>query len=224
MMMKPHPIDSWITLIPARRQSLRLPGKNKSPLCGKPLIAYTLETALANPITRNCVVSTDDPEIMEIARSYGIAVQERPASLALQGTPSEAVMEYFLKTEGLNTGALILLQPTSPLRSLQHIAQSTTMFEKGIYDSLISMRACQPDDPVRYVLEDDLLHPAQGAAGQPHYTPNGAIYIVRNEIFLSTKTIYHAPCAGYVMDDLSSLDIDTQEDLSTAEEALMSRG
>ena len=123
-----------LALIPARGGSKGLPRKNVRNICGKPLIAWSVEAAKKCRYTDAVVVSTDDREIADAAQSAGAAVPfMRPAELATDAASSMDVIlhaiSYFEK-KGESFDVLVLLQPTSPLRDSGHVEEALDMFIK----------------------------------------------------------------------------------------------
>jgi CMP-N-acetylneuraminic acid synthetase len=141
------PKPSAVALIPARGGSARLPGKNVKPLCGHPLIAYTIAAALAARVFDAVVVSTDSPEIAEIATRYGAEVPSlRPAAMASSTSPDiEWVVHTLRELQRANRTFEVwsLLRPTSPLRSAGSIAKAVSeLVARG--DTVDSIRAMEP--------------------------------------------------------------------------------
>src|SRR6185312_12148312 len=112
-------------LVPARGGSKSIPRKNLAPLAGKPLLAWTADAALAARRLTRTVLSTDDVEIAELGRTLGLDVPFlRPAELAADATPMLPVMRHaadWFAARGGTVEAVVLLQPTSPLRTAAHI-------------------------------------------------------------------------------------------------------
>ena len=114
---KPH----VVAIIAARGGSKGLPGKNIRPLAGKPLIAYSVEAAKASPYVDRVIVTTDSPEIAEVARKFGAEVPfMRPPELAQDLTPTEPVLahaeEWLEREEGYRVDIVVFLQPTDIFR------------------------------------------------------------------------------------------------------------
>lgn len=125
----------FIAVIPARGGSKGLPGKNIKELCGKPLIVYTIETALKSKIFDKVIVSTDSLEIAEIAKKAGAEIPFlRPKELATDTADSMDVLIHaikFLEEKGEKFDYIMKLQPTSPLRTEEDIRKSVKLlFEK----------------------------------------------------------------------------------------------
>ena len=114
-----------IALIPARGGSKRLPRKNVLPLNGKPLIGWTIDAAKGSNYVDEVFVSTDDVEIADIASKYGANVPGlRPAHLPSETATTESVLLHTLERVGSDADILILLQPTSPLRTARHVDEA----------------------------------------------------------------------------------------------------
>lgn len=112
---------SVMAIIPARGQSKGIPRKNLLRLCGKPLVVYSIEQALACPLVNEVVVSTEDAEIGEVAKAAGAAVCWRPEELASDDSPTEDAIRHVLATHGSSPDVVVLLQPTSPIRQPETI-------------------------------------------------------------------------------------------------------
>ena len=110
-------------IIPARGGSKGIPNKNKALFCGKPLITHTIKVALESNLD-TVVVSSDDPDILAIATNMGIEAIQRPAELAEDTTPTLPVLQHALSSFDSSYDTVMTLQPTSPLRTAQHINRS----------------------------------------------------------------------------------------------------
>jgi len=137
------PNTKYLAIIPARGGSKGLPGKNIRPICGKPLIAWSVATALESPSVGRVVVSTDDEDIARCAREAGAEVPFlRPAHLAEDTTPTEPVLRHVvdeLRETGDHVDNVILLQPTSPCRRKGVLEKAIRQFEVAQADSLLSV-------------------------------------------------------------------------------------
>lgn len=219
--------QSIVALIPARGGSKRLPAKNIRPLAGKPLIAYTIEAALASTGISSVIVSTDDTKIAETAKTWGAEVPfKRPHEISGDEARTEDVALHlleFLKERGREVDILAVLQPTSPLRGARHIDEALEHFSRSAAASLVSVTPLGiPRDVLRWVEGGMATKPA-GPAGEA-YRLNGAIYIVRSEQLLRSGSLSPEPCAAYVMDPDVSVDIDTRADWEEAEKMLVEVG
>lgn len=235
-MQKPSRV---LGVIPARGGSKGVPQKNIRLLGGQPLIGYTIKTALACLTLDRVIVSTDDPHIAEIARTAGAEVPFlRPAALAGDTTHTPPVIahaaRYLEEYEGYTADLVVTLQPTSPLRRTEHITQAVeTLQQDPCLDSVISV--CQAEFPPFWMLrfEQGRLVPfINGAVDYfllerqqlpPVYRPNGAVYVTRRALLLTAGVVIGKRIGAVVMDEESSLDVDTPLDLQRLELVLAER-
>jgi CMP-N-acetylneuraminic acid synthetase len=131
-----------LAVIPARGGSKGIPQKNIRLLCGKPLIAWSIESALAVPTIHRVVVSTDNAEIADVATSWGAEILWRPAELATDEATTISVMTH-VATEVPKADIFMVLQPTSPLRPLGFIDECIRVFEGGDFDNLATGYYCK---------------------------------------------------------------------------------
>ena len=201
---------------------------------GKPLIAWTIEAALNADVELDIVVSTDSEEIASISKSFGAEVPFlRPAILAEDTTSTIAVIDYTLKElekEGRIYDELLLLQPTSPLRTSNDIEKALQFFKQKKADAVISVS--QSDIPASWFMHLDNSYSLQQFIEQKenatntrsqelehfHYL-NGAIYIIKTKSFTAHQSLYspNMRCFAYPMGQINGLDIDTEEALILAE-------
>lgn len=150
-----------LAIIPARGGSKGIPRKNIKILCGKPLIAYTIEAALSSKRIDKVVVSTEDEEIAEIAKGYGAEVIPRPLELAKDDTSSlpvyQQVIKHLAEVEICYPDIIAVLQPTSPLRLVQNIDGAIEKFLETACDSVVSICEVECIPFWMYTLEGDRL-------------------------------------------------------------------
>lgn len=219
-----------VALIPARGGSKRLPGKNAKELLGKPLINYTIEAALGCQAVTSVYVSTDSPEIMRISRDAGAMVPGlRPPELSADDTPTMAVVQHFLQSAFPERPPeiLLLLQPTSPLRTSRHIAEALALYESLSKPcSLVSVTPARPLDWHGMIEsasgEFKTLQNLPAFQNQALYQLNGALYCSLAQRYLS-DAFYAPPVYPYVMSPETSIDIDTALDFKMAEWLLSSQ-
>ncbi len=228
-----------LAVVTARGGSKSIPRKNLALLAGKPLIQHSIEPALQSDRTDRVIVSTDDEEIARIATEAGADVPFlRPAELAQDDTPTLPVLKHLLdelqKSRGYRPDAVILLQPTSPLRTKHHIDESLAIFDQHRPDSVVSVVEVPHNfNPVSIMkLETGRLKPYLGGEGtrllrrqeKPVvYARNGpAILISSVTTLMDHDSLYGETVMPYLMSLRDSLDIDAQEDLELAELLLQS--
>ena len=156
-------------LIPARGGSKGVPRKNIRTICGKPLIAWTIERAREAKRLDEVLVSTDDEEIADVARQYGSGVLMRPPELATDTASTQDVMVHALQHVSADT--IVLLQPTSPYRSEGLIDRCIEAFEAGGYDSLATGFMCDYKEYGKNTL------PRQQIEG--FFYDDGNVYVIR---------------------------------------------
>ena len=226
-----------VALIPARGGSKGIPRKNLRRLAGKPLIVYSIETALSSTLIDRVVVSTDDPEIADVARSHGAEVPFlRPAALAQDDSPEWMVWQHAIKTlqGGLATRieCLVCVSPTSPLRVVEDVDCCIRELTQTDADVVITVRDAERSPYFNMVVLDD-----QGYAGlaipprdnvyrrqdaPPVYDVTTVAYAARPEFVLRTSSIFQGKVRTVTVPAERALDIDTELDFRFAE-FLMSR-
>lgn len=214
-------------LITARGGSKGIPHKNVCPLAGKPLIAWTIEAALQARRLDRVIVSTDDEEIAKVSREWGADVPfMRPAELARDDSPHLEVIRHALGWLAAESEAeldyLMLLQPTSPLRTSADIDSAIALGEEKNADAVVSV-CLTHEHPFlsKQVTPDgrllDFVEKPQGYLARqslpPAYSLNGAIYMVRRSLLLERDDWYTDRTFAYIMPPERSLDIDTPWDL-----------
>lgn len=217
-----------VALIPARKGSQRLPHKNLMELCGKPLIAWTIEAAIESKKFSSVVVSTDSPEIEAISREYGAEVIRRPESISQNASPSREVVLHFLDfNEGFERVAF--LQPTSPLRTAQHISEAVDLSISSGAKSVaachllkagLSWSLCSNQDES---LSAGTRNPYMVSENQSIAVLNGSIYLLEPAAFRKSKAFVSSGTIPYFMDEWDSIDIDFPEDWNMANHRLANR-
>lgn len=223
-----------LVIVPARGGSKGLPRKNIKYLADKPMIAWTILTALESKYISRVVVTTEDKEIADISLEYGAQVPFlRPEELALDNTPGIDPIIYTVKrlmtTEQYNPDYIMILQPTSPLRSTDQLNESIELFLKSSseFDSLISVTELEhPRQWNRIISSKNELLKIENYDDKTQfqrqnfstvYRLNGAIYIVKTDKLINNKIIETERTYGYIMDRESSIDIDSIDDFNYAE-------
>lgn len=225
-----------LAVIPARGGSKGIPGKNIAPVGGKPLIAWSIEAALAAQSRPRVIVSTDADDIAACATSCGAEVPfRRPAALATDDAPGEApilhALQWLRESEGWEPDLVMCLQPTSPLRTAADIDASIARLEALDADSLVSVTSADPHPYwTKRIDEGGWIRSFLPDVGMPRrqdlpavYALNGAIYLSRRAALLEAGGWYAGRTCGYVMPADRSLDIDTPWDLHLADLILADR-
>jgi CMP-N-acetylneuraminic acid synthetase len=223
-------------VIPARGGSKGVPGKNLRALAGRPLLAYTADAALASRRLSRVVLSTDDEAIAAAGRALGLEVPFlRPADLALDATPMLPVLQHAagaMTTATFVPQAVVLLQPTSPLRRAEHIDAALELLESSGADSVVSVvEVPHQFSPASVMtLTDGRLKPfADGPTitrrqDKPRvYARNGPAVLATRTAVLTGGSLYGDDCRPLVMDARVSIDIDDADDLDYAEYLLRHR-
>lgn len=214
--------------IPARGGSKGVKDKNIKPLCGKPLIAYTIEAARDSKYVDRVMVSTDSEQIANIARSCGAWIPSlRPPELAEDTSKTlDAVLHtiYLMHTLHEPFDVFCLLQPTSPLRDCQDIDGALEEYIRRGFQSIVSVSPVE-NSPllIRSVADDGHLQPLLQVSStcrrqdmKPYYVVNGSIYInTFGEI--DADTSFNDNTYPYFIAPEHSVDIDTPADFSLAE-------
>jgi N-acylneuraminate cytidylyltransferase len=212
-----------IAIITARSGSKGLPNKNVLFANGKPLMAYSIEAALESDEFEKVIVSTDSQEYIDLLSHYPIEFVKRSAELASDKASSFVVIEDVLnRYSHVDYDYFVLLQPTSPLRTAQHIQEANAKFEANFekFDFLVSVSdAHKPTTLTRQIDEDESLKNfkldySNYARQQyhPEYSPNGAIFSAKPQAYLEQKHFYGEKCIAYFMAKEVSVDIDDRLD------------
>lgn len=195
------------------------------------MIAWTIEAARGSEALRRVIVSTEDQEIARISREHGAEVPfVRPAALALDDSDHVAVVEHALDWlaghEGVVPDYVMLLQPTSPLRTAADIDACVSIAREADAPAVVSVSSMKPHPYLAMRLADDgtlerVIDVSE--APPPLYAPNGAVYLNRLALLRAEHTFVPSGSLGYVMPSERSLDVDTEWDFSLADAMLQGR-
>ncbi len=218
-----------IAIIPARSGSKGLKDKNIRNLCGKPLMAYTIEAALDSGEFYEVMVSTDSEKYAEIAKKYGANVpflrsKETSTDKASSWDMVDEVLAGYRKIEK-DFDTFCLLQPTSPLRNKDDIRQAYNLYRERADFSVVSV--CEAEhsplwcghlpvnrELINFINQENMQ---QRQAGEKYFRLNGAIYIVNVNKFETDRFLYQKGSFAYIMSQSKSVDIDTEIDFKMAE-------
>lgn len=225
---------SFIGLITARGGSKGVPYKNIYPVAGKPLIAWTIEAANKSNLN-SAIISTDDEEIAAQCRKHGGNVPFiRPSELAQDNSSHSDVIRHALnwlkKEEGEYPDYIVLLQPTSPLRTSHDINEAIKIALENQADSVVSLSTCSTHpfwtkqiseqnkvvDFKQFNKNKDFAY-LQRQVLPKAYNVNGAIYVIKSSYFLETNLYYSENTYAYIMPQERALDVDTYVDIHMAE-------
>jgi CMP-N,N'-diacetyllegionaminic acid synthase len=228
-----------LAVIPARGGSKGVPRKNLRTMAGKPMIAWTIEAALAvGDALTQVIVSTDDVEIAGTSKNHGARVPFlRPSHLADDRTPMLPVLQHAVAELEAEHGSkfdwVLLLQPTAPLRQPKDIQASLHLAQATDCDSVISvvqvfavhpvlMKSIENDRLVPFVIEEK-----EGTRRQDYqpaaYMRNGAIYLSRRDVVMNRNSIWGSSICPYVMPEERSVSIDNEIDFLVCETMLKTR-
>ncbi len=193
------------------------------------MIAWTIEDALSTPQIGRVIVSTDDADIAEVARQYGVDVPfVRPAEFATDEAPTEPVLihaiEWLREHEGYVPDAVVLLQPTSPLRSSGAIGRAIEQYVTEGSDCLVSTVEIHPflwqNPNIPQALYDISRRPRRQdfKPEERMYEENGSIYVTRTSLLLSRQSrLIDGKISMFVMNKEESIDVDTPADFAMIE-------
>jgi CMP-N-acetylneuraminic acid synthetase len=228
--MKSMPTRKTIAVIPARGGSKRLPNKNSKLLLGKPLVCWTIESALGSHEISEVVISSDSDEILSIANSYSpIHAQKRSSANSNDHASSFDYLSEVLANFN-DQDHVILLQPTSPLRTINQINEAIDLsFENSSPVVSVSVSSQSPywsfrvglDGKLEGLFPDQLTKRSQDLPTT--YCLNGAIYIDKISDYMARKSFITPETTPYIMSHKTSIDIDTEEDFRIAENEMLSR-
>jgi len=222
-----------LVVIPARGGSKRLPRKNVLPLAGKPLICWTIEAALEAKLNARIMVTSDDEEILAIARQYqsqGVIAYKRPDELATDTASTADVLIDAVKAEqaaGHDPKTLVLLQPTSPLRNAEDIRGALDVYrEAGCEDTVVTV--CEVDHPTAWVgtISEDSRFEGIDLSGKRsqdyrrEYRLNGAVYVAGVAELKKNTGLFTYSLRASIMPRERSVDVDELLDFRVCEAVL----
>ena len=213
---------TFLAIIPARGGSKRLPRKNVLDLNSKPLIAYSIEAGLKSKYIDKVIVSSDDDEILEVAKQYKADTIQRPIELSNDtATTFDAIKHTIYNFEKYDY--IVLLQATSPLRNEKHIDGAIELLESKKADAVVSV--CEMDHSplwsntlddslsMKGFLKNEVLNTRSQDLAE-YYRLNGAIYICKTDKLLKEESFFlKDKIFAYKMDREKSIDIDEVIDL-----------
>lgn len=221
-----------LAVVTARAGSKRVPGKNIRMMSGKPLLAWTIETALACVSQFHALIlSTEDETIATIGQEFGATVPFlRPQSLAEDKSTSLAVLQHataFIEArDGVKMDWVLTLQPTSPLRNADDIRAAIAVADKNNCDSVVAVTEMKVHPVYAKKIDDDgfikpfVLEEPEGLrrqdVGSSAYHRNGALYLTRRDVLMN-GSLYGSRIRAHIMPAERSVDIDTELDFQFAQ-------
>lgn len=226
-----------LCVIPARGGSKGVPRKNIRLVNDRPLLAYALDAALRSGVIDRVVVSTEDKEIADVARSLGAEVVDRPVELASDSAKTEPVMEHalrILEKKGYHPDYISLIQCTSPLLPKEVVREAVAKVTEGDkFDTCITVYYPDTYEFEWTKGEDGLIVPKHDPSNRPMrqdmelpYQENGAFYITKTELFKKTKNRFggrEGRVAAVLMNEEDSIQIDNENQLWLVGEILKRR-
>ena len=217
-----------VAIIPARGGSKGIPKKNIKHLRGKPLISYTIKHANKSKYINKIIVSTEESEIAKISKECGAEIIKRPEELARDESPTMDVIFHVLevlRSENYIPDIVILLQPTSPLRTAEDIDKAVELFLNSGCESVVSV--CEVEHPPywSFKIGRGYLKPLFGKKKlglrrqdfNNIYRVNGAIYISTPQTLYQYKSFHCDRTIPHIMSIERSIDIDTAIDFMLSE-------
>jgi CMP-N,N'-diacetyllegionaminic acid synthase len=225
-------INDTLFIIPARGGSKGLPRKNILPINGKPMICYTIDAARGVTSDQNICVSTDDLEIKQVVENYGLKIPFlRPAELATDNAGTREVLlhaiDFYQNELNQQFSKICLLQPTSPLRTSQHVFEAHELWNNDL-DMVVSVKASKVN-PFTLNIENDVgflekiekSNFTQRQELPKYWQYNGAIYFINIQSLQAEPIAEFEKVKKYVMSEESSVDVDNELDLEMVISLLM---
>jgi CMP-N,N'-diacetyllegionaminic acid synthase len=228
-----------LALIPARGGSKGLPGKNLRLLAGKPLLVWSIEQGLATPEIARVVVSTDDSNVAAVARESGADVPFlRPADISGDAAPTSAAVIHaldLLAARGEEFDAVLLLEPTSPLRASGDLSGAIRVLSENWdrADSVVSVGAIHTESPfvAKTISSDGFVVPLLPPSGVTRrqdlptaYFPYGVAYLTKVSAFRTVPTFYQKATLPFLIERWQNFEIDDPTDFVCVEAVMRARG
>lgn len=227
-----------LAIIPVRGGSKGVSGKNIKLLNGKPLLAYTAEIALQSKLLKEVIVSTEDEQIRDVAKSLGLQVPFiRPMELAQDHIPTIEVIIHALqwyKKQNIFFDAVCLLQATSPFRTIDFLDKAIDKFMESDCDSLVSVQRVPHEFNPHWTFEVNADGNLKIATGEAKIIPrrqelpiayhrDGSVYITKTGVLLNQNSLYGKSIAYIESESEFYVNIDTMQDWNNAEEMIKNK-
>lgn len=218
-----------LAIIPARGGSKRIPGKNIRPFCGKPILAYSIQTARDSGLFDRIIVSTDSPKIAEVACQYGAEVPfwRSPTTSDDYATLLDVLQEVVrqLAQQGVHYDEVCCLLPTAPLVTAKHLQQAHSLLEQNGYDAVFPIvrfgypiqRALGQDEDGRVAMLQPQHYRSRSQDLSPAFHDAGQFYWFRPEPCFAAGRMFTDNSGGTEISELEAQDIDTETDWALCE-------
>jgi CMP-N,N'-diacetyllegionaminic acid synthase len=221
-----------LAVIPARAGSRGVRNKNIRELCGKPLLQYTADAALAAKGLTRTILTTESEEIAAVGRQCNLEVIYRPAELTRDETPMLPVVRHamaVIESSGDVYDAVCLLQPTNPMRRAEDIDACIGLFERSEVDSVVTVLPVPSEHNPHWVYFADQNGVLKLSTGENEpisrrqdlpaaWHREGSVYVTRRSVLMEENSLYGKRLIGYPLDPDNSVNVDTQADWERAEQ------
>lgn len=219
-------IPKVLVVIPARGGSKGIPRKNLKKIAGQPLIYYSIKVALNCELVNKVVVSSDDKEILQVAKDLNAETILRPSEISTDVSSTEQALIHVVNHLDINqnyvSDYVMLLQPTSPYREIKDISGAINTIIETQADSLLSvvpnhsfLWRNSKDGPIS--VNYDFKNRLRRQDLDPEFKETGSIYITKTDVLLETKNRLNGKIALFVMDEKKGWEIDTLQDFEYLE-------
>lgn len=231
--------NNVVAIIPARGGSKRVPKKNIKDMCGKPLVAWSIEAAVKAKKIDRVIVSTNDKEIHKIARKYGAEVPFlRPEELSGDKVGMEPVLihaiEWLKENENYKTDIVLLLQLTNPLKRPEDLDNAISILEDTNSDSVVAVGEALGNNNPHWVLKRNEKNQVVLSTGESlkkmivrsqdlpkHYSRNDIVYVLKpKNLYEKPSNLYGDKVELLVMDEIFYTDINSPEDWAVTADKL----
>ena len=215
----------YIAIIPARGGSKGVPKKNIKNFLGKPLIEHSINYAKESKYIDKIILTTDDKEIKKIGKDNNITVVDRPKEISGDKATTESAIEHIISLFEFSIDiTIILLQPTSPLRPKKSLDKMIKIFNKELYDSMLTL---SPIHPLTWKINNKKTECMYDYSNRPRrqdfkekdlmYDENGSVYIFKNKIFIEKNNRLGGKIGHYIFKEEYGRQIDTPFDFELLE-------
>ncbi|MDY6992401.1 MAG: acylneuraminate cytidylyltransferase family protein [Pseudomonadota bacterium] len=225
-----------LAITPARGGSKGIPRKNIKLMAGKPLLQYSAEAARKCPTVTHYVINTEDEEIRAVAESLGLEVQGRPEEFWHDNTFQEVdrLLQWSvadLESRGMKIDVVVLLYATAPLRPARAITECIDLILNQGYDSALTLsedrsyiwRRLDNDSTVEPINYDPKKRGPNQKEGWNQWVENKAVYAMKRDLLMQSGCRLGGRIGYVAMSKLESIDIDTPDDFTLAEQVLLMR-